>query len=106
MSKIRDKLSLKERNGRVWALLEVSVLLAPLLGFLSIVPLFWLAPAATAEPEGDDRCTHWEGCLEEVESVVPLTGPDQEGNEDGTAPEEEGSSSVGDDNPDPALPGG
>jgi len=105
MSEIGDKMSWKEWNGRVWTLLEVSVLLAPLLGFLSIVPLFWLAPPASAEPEGDDRCTHWEGCLEQVVPVVPLTGPDQEGNEDGTAAEEKGSSRVGDDNPDPALPG-
>ena len=94
----------KETLGdKAWAILELSVVASFILPWLALVPLFWFAPSA--KPEGDDSCTHWESCLEQVQSLSPASGPDQEGDEDGTPAEQEGSSAVGDDNSDTTFTG-
>lgn len=56
-----------------------------LLPWMAIVPLFFLTPAS--EPEGDNRCTHWQECHEQIEGTVTLSSPDQEADEDGPSSE-------------------
>ena len=90
-------------EDRLWTMMEGAVMLSPILVWLTVVPLFWLAPAA--KPEGDNSCTHWESCLEEVQGVVLLTSPDQKGNKNGPSTKEETGGGVGDDHTDTTLTG-
>ena len=63
------------------------VLVAVMLPWLAIIPLFVLVPPS--EPEGNNRCTHWQERLEETQGRVSLAGPDQETDEEGPAAEQE-----------------
>ena len=45
--------------------------------WLSIVPLFWII-GPPSEPVGNDSCRYWKDCVENSESVRPVTGPNKE----------------------------
>ena len=70
--------------------------------WIAIIPLFWITPAS--EPEGNNRCTHWQECSEELKGEIPLPSPNQETDKYRTPTKQKRSSDIGDNNPNFTTP--